>query len=136
MAEDPTKRDDWLKMLRAADLSRSLDQKEAEHRAEVKGLLLAFLEVLDSLDRLATARKGTDAAGVERLGRQLRAAFESSGVRFLETLDRPFDPECQEAVESRSLPDRPPETVVEEVRRGCTWQEELLRPAWVVVAKS
>ena len=52
-----------------------------------------------------------------------------------ETVGRPFDPRLASAVatvENRALADG---VVVEELRPGFLWHDELLRPAEVVVAK-
>jgi molecular chaperone GrpE len=126
---------DWLRMLQATDFSRTLAEQEQAHRAKVKSILLDFLEILDSLDRLMAQGDVAMGGTLATLRRQLLSAFERAGVRFFESVGRPFDPQRQEAIEIR--PDSSPEPgiVVEELQRGCEWQGDLLRTAQVVVAK-
>ena len=126
---------DWRKMLEASDFSLALTERDQAHRAEVRSILLDFLQVLDSLDRLITHGDEVVAANLGSLRRQLLGAFESAGVHFLESMHRPFDPQWQEAVEARHDSTQEPGTVVEEMRRGCEWQGDLLRRAQVVVTK-
>jgi molecular chaperone GrpE len=126
---------DWLRMVQATDFSRALAEQERARRAEVKGILLDFLEILDSLDRLMAQEDLALEGALVTLRRQLLNAFERAGVRFFESVGRPFDPQRQEAVEARVDSSLEPGSVVEELRRGCEWQGDLLRTAQVVVVK-
>jgi molecular chaperone GrpE (heat shock protein) len=125
---------DWLKLLQASDLARDLDQQERVHRSEMRRLLLDFLEVLDTVDRLLAQGQPVAPETLALLRRQFAAAFERGGVTFLSSAGQHFDPERQVAVETRPAPGLEPGTVIAEARSGCEWREELLRAAQVVVA--
>lgn len=64
---------------------------------------------------------------VKRLARAMRA----EGVRRLECVGRPVDPETMNVVEVVADPAKPPGVVVEEVRRGYAWKDRVLRVAEV-----
>ena len=67
-----------------------------------------------------------------RLGR----VMEAEQLRRVETVGRPADPASMTVVEVVDAPDRPPGTVVDEVRRGYTWRGRVLRFAEVRAARS
>ena len=135
MPADKTIESDWQKMLQAADFSHSLAEREQAHRGEVRQILLDFLEVLDALDRLIVLGNAPQEGSLVTLRRQMVGAFERAGVRFIDSLGQPFDPHRHTAIEARPDAAQAPGTIVEEVRRGCDWQGELLRPAQVIVIK-
>lgn len=135
MSGDSRALPDWQAMLQAADFARAMTERDEAHRREMRRLLLDFLEVLDSLDRLLAPGEAVAGPSLAVLRRQLLEAFGRAGVRFFESTSRPFDPERHEAVESRWHPGLAAGTVVEEIRPGCEWNGELLRTAQAVVAR-
>ena len=56
-------------------------------------------------------------------------------VAAVETVGRPLDPRYAAAVATVGDPEVADGIVVEEVRSGFLWQDELLRPAEVIVAR-
>jgi len=60
----------------------------------------------------------------------------SRGVKPIETVGAPFDPRFHEAILHVESPGHKNGEVIEELRRGYTMGERLLRPALVKVAKS
>ncbi len=56
-------------------------------------------------------------------------------VSAIETVGRPLDPRYAAAVATVEDPAAADGIVLEEVRPGFLWQDELLRPAEVIVAK-
>lgn len=68
---------------------------------------------------------------LERLERTL----QECGLEPIHCLGEPFDPELMEVVEVASDSDRPPNEVVEEVRRGYLWRGRVFRYAQVTVAR-
>jgi len=63
---------------------------------------------------------------------QLLANYE---VRFLTTVQKPFDPQCMRAIGVEHRTDLPNGIVISEVRKGFIWKSELLRTAEVKVNK-
>lgn len=125
---------DWLGLLQAVELSQALTQRDDEHREVVRQLLIDFLHVVDSLDRIIRLDDAGVTGSLETLRRQLFGVFERAGVHFSESVGKPFDPERQEAVEVRSEPGCEAGLVLEELRRGCEWNRTVLRTAHVVVS--
>jgi molecular chaperone GrpE len=55
-------------------------------------------------------------------------------VQEIKALDEPFDPHLHEAVSRGPVMDKKPNTVIQELEKGYTYQDRLLRPAKVVVS--
>jgi molecular chaperone GrpE len=72
---------------------------------------------------------------VELIHRNFLTALERLGVRPFEAVGQPFDPTRHEAVGRVERADVDDETVVAEPLRGYLFQDRVLRPAQVVVAK-
>jgi molecular chaperone GrpE len=66
--------------------------------------------------------------------RQMGEVLRSLGVQPIPTVDTQFDPRVHEAIEMVERDDLPDHQVIDEVRRGYTLRERLLRPALVRVA--
>ena len=69
--------------------------------------------------------------GYDLIRSRLRRTLQSEQVERIESLGRPVDPERMLVLEVVEDPDRPPGEVIEEVRRGYTWKQRVLRPAEV-----
>lgn len=69
--------------------------------------------------------------GYDLLRDRLSRALKSERIERIDCVGQPVDPEWMIAVEVVDAPNLPPGQVVEEVRRGYTWQGRLLRLAEV-----
>jgi molecular chaperone GrpE len=67
--------------------------------------------------------------------RRLNQILSEYHLRPLEALDKPLDPHTMKVVEVESRADVAQGIVLDELRKGFFWDEELLRPAEVKVAK-
>ena len=115
---------------------RAARELEAARRDGQRAALLPLLPVLDSLER-ALAAGSTDPdfyEGVAATHRLFITALHEAGADPIESVGRPFDPKVHEAVAAVPSNGVEPGTVVREVRRGWRLDDELLRPAQVVVA--
>jgi molecular chaperone GrpE len=118
--------------------------KAPETDVSLRGFLLGFLDVLDSLDRLITLCDSTVEAAGNRspvnsllvLRRQVEEAFRNAGVSFMDCAGHPFDPERHEAMYTVSRATVADDTIVEVLGRGCEWRGRILRYARVVVARN
>ena len=116
-------------------------KREARERTEYRDYALAntveqFLPVLDNF-QLALRSQGSAEqlrSGVELIIRQMEEIVRSLGVQPVPTVETQFDPRVHEAIEMVERDDLPDHQVMEEVRRGYTLRERLLRPAMVRVA--
>jgi molecular chaperone GrpE len=116
---------------------RAAKDYESARREGRRAALLPLLPVLDTLER-ALAAGSTDREfydGVAATHRLFLEALRKAGATPIEAVGRPFDPNLHEAVAAVPANDEvAPGTVVREARRGWRLDDELLRPAQVVVA--
>jgi molecular chaperone GrpE len=107
-------------------------------QAGKREMALSLLDVLDDFERALEHMDEAPAsvsAGLSAIYRRLAGLLESQGVIPFESVGRPFDPALHEAAGSVKSDEQEPGVVLEELRRGYRWGEELLRPARVRVAQ-
>ena len=117
-------------------LQRDLEQarKFANER-----LLGDLLPVCDSLERgLATDHADVAALreGMDLTLKALLKVAESNGLKALDPLGQPFNPELHQAMSMIDVPGKEPNTVVAVMQKGYVLNERLLRPALVAIAKA
>jgi molecular chaperone GrpE len=119
-------------------------RRRVEHeRASVaqagkREMALSLLDVLDDFERALEHMDDAPAsvsAGLRAIYQRLAGLLESQGVIPFESVGRPFDPALHEAVGSVESDEQESGVVLDELRRGYRWGEELLRPARVRVAR-
>jgi molecular chaperone GrpE len=129
-------------------LDRSATECRKQNREMLRGLLLDMLDIYDRMEAGLDILQNYAPPGF--WGRAKHQAFvdslrEGQGMtlrRFLqvlaryrtlpiETLGRPLDPHTMRAVESVCDPAFAHNSVVEELRKGFIWEDEVLRPAEV-----
>jgi molecular chaperone GrpE len=147
---------DTLQISHAAmevELKRARAETEEKQREVMKPLLL---EIIDIRDRLHTAVKPSGAGprwyerlypkvlqdtrasereGIGMIVRRLERMLAERRVVPTEVLGRPFNPRIATAVATVERPGVADGQVVEELRPGFLWNDDLLRPAEVIVAK-
>lgn len=106
----------------------------------VKNLLPVVDNLRRALDAQTVAQKERSnefrnlLEGVELTYKQLNDVLEGMGLRPVPTVGHQFDPHLHEAVTTEHSDEYPPDTVVQEIVRGYTLGDKLLRPAMVKVA--
>jgi molecular chaperone GrpE len=120
---------------------RAQKEKEEVQRFGIERLLKDFLPVLDNLDRaLEAARQSSDFEGFRTGVGMTRKLFEDTlgrhGVKGFSAAGQPFDPRLHEAMQQVETTQVPPGHVAQEVLRGYTLNERLVRPALVMVARA
>lgn len=108
-------------------------------RDSKKDLLRKLLGVKDNIERaLQYGDNGTAGEsimeGVRLTQYQLDRLLETEGVHSIDAEGKPFDPRLEEAIQSVDDPDVADHTVVRVVQPGYTYQDEVLRPAQVIVS--
>ena len=98
-----------------------------------------LLPVLDNFDRAVSAAKVNPdftsfSQGVEMILRQMQTALSKEGLKAMEAVGQPFDPNLHEAVLRVNSAEYPENTVIEELQRGYYLKEKLLRPCMVKVS--
>ena len=94
-----------------------------------------------ALDLIPAAAREDDAwkgliVGLEATGRELSAVFERNGIRRVESMGQPLDPNFHQAMMEIPTDDAAPGTIVQEIQPGYMIKDRLLRPALVGVAKA
>jgi molecular chaperone GrpE len=117
------------------------EREKQEIAARAQGeVILSALEVLDNLERALTSgqAEGGDLEaflhGVELIQKQFTDVLAGHGLVPVPAVGTSFDPTLHEAIATEETEDYKPNTVLEELKRGYTLGERLLRPAMVRVS--
>jgi molecular chaperone GrpE len=116
------------------------DIADAERRVQ-ENLINVLVQPFDNLERAAQhAESAQDvkalAEGLKMVQRQFEDALNTVGIQRISAMGKPFDPSEHEAVQHIQTDQVPPGAVAQELRAGYRWQDRLIRPALVVVAKA
>lgn len=102
----------------------------------------ALLPVADNLQRAkeAAAAAGEPAAaiaeGVELTLKSFADVLEKNGIREIDPVGEPFDPQLHQAMSMVENPDAEPNTVLDVMQKGYELNGRLMRPAMVLVSKA
>ena len=99
-------------------------------------LVKGILPVIDDFERALCAESADSPfkQGVEMIMRKLLDVLARDGVKPIEAVGCPFDPRLHEAVATREQDGAADHTIVEELRRGYTYDDDVIRPTLVIVA--
>ncbi len=73
--------------------------------------------------------------GLVLISKQFVSLLNRFGVSPVESLNKPFDPSCHQAVGHLNRPDIPEGEVAEEVQKGYMLYDRLIRPSFVMISK-
>jgi len=130
-----------LRLQAEFDNYRKRTQKEKteiiKHASE--RLVEELLPVLDNFERAASSAQSNPdinaySQGVDMIFRQLQTVLDKEGLKVIEALGQPFDPNLHDAVLRVELDEHPENTVVEELQKGYYLKEKVLRPSMVKVS--
>jgi molecular chaperone GrpE len=117
-------------------LQRDLDQAR---RFANERLLGDLLQVFDSLEQ-GLAVQSADVAplreGMQLTLKSLQKVAEGSGLKAVDPLHQPFNPDLHQAMNMVESAEHAPDTVVAVLQKGYLLNDRLLRPALVTVAKA
>lgn len=100
-------------------------------------MILPLLSIIDDMEKALQWAGDEEQAlvqGVRNLQQKLLALLETLGVLPFHSVGTLFNHDLHEAVAVAENQGAEPGTVVDELRRGYLWKNELLRPAQVRVA--
>jgi molecular chaperone GrpE len=103
-----------------------------------RGMLLPLLDIIDDMEKgmqSASDAKQPFVKGVKIIHKKFLALLGTYGVLPFESVGTPFNHNLHEAVAVAVQEGSEPGIVVDELRRGYLWNNELLRPAQVRVAE-
>lgn len=139
-------KDQVLRALADAENTRRRSQKEQEETRKyaVANFARDILNVADNFSRaLEALPKDTHdpvvknlVAGIEATERQLQATLDRFGIKKIEPIGQPFDPNFHRVMMEVDSADYPAGTVVQILQPGYVIHDRLLREALVAVAKT
>lgn len=128
------------------NVRRRLEKDASDARAyAATGFARDVLSVADNLaralDTIPDAMREDEAAkglitGLEATQRELVAVFERNGIKRIESVGQPLDPNRHQAMIELPSADAEPGTIIQEMQAGYMIKDRLLRPALVGVAKA
>ena len=115
-------------------------EREGNRLAEAgkREMLLQYISLVDDLEKALLWTSGEESSMKEGLGvirQKALALLEAQEVRPFDSRGKAFTPDLHEAVVLAERSDVVQGTIIEELRRGYMWRDELLRAAQVRVAR-
>jgi molecular chaperone GrpE len=137
----------WERVLRmqaeADNAARRFERDLANaHKFGIEKFIYELLPIIDSLE-LSITNVPNDTVGaaecmLEGINLTLKmfyTAMEKFGIKQVNPIAKPFDPEFQQAISMQVDPNVKPGIVISVLQKGYTLNKRLIRPALVVVAK-
>jgi molecular chaperone GrpE len=119
-------------------MEKQLASKAESIKAE---LLLKFLNIRDdylralSVARQSKSEQGVVIEGLEGILKNIDSLLASEGVREIEAVGTPFDPNVHDAIAYSTRDDLVENTVTAEIRKGFMLNGRVLRPSLVEISK-
>lgn len=119
---------------------RTEDERGNLIRNATAGLIMKLLPIMDDFD-LAMQHVPADVAetswfnGLQGVQRKLQTVLEGEGVKPIEALGQPFDPNFHDAVMHEDAGPDQAGKVTADLRRGYTLHDRVIRPSMVKVGQ-
>ncbi|AWB46986.1 nucleotide exchange factor GrpE [Paenibacillus sp. CAA11] len=119
---------------------RTLKEKEELGKYASAKLITELLPVFDNFERALAANvqeqseQASFVKGVEMIFRQLDGVLQAEGLKAMESVGQPFNPEFHQAIMQVESDEYEEGIVVEEVQKGYLLKDKVLRPAMVKVS--
>lgn len=118
---------------------RSRQEKEDFAKYASGKLIEQLLPIVDNFERAIAVSKDTsdhDALlkGVDMIFRQLDNVLAGEGLKAIESVGQPFNPEFHQAIMQVESDEHEEGTVIEEMQKGYMLKDKVLRPAMVKVS--
>jgi len=138
--------DKYLRLLAENQNLRKNHEQEKEDILKYGSFSFAqqILGLTDNLDRAFQIFKNDEKFktdefknilnGIEMIEKELQSTLEKNSIRYIDCLDKPFDPNLHQAIGEKES-DKAPGIVVEEMQKGYQMHDRLLRPSMVYVSK-
>jgi molecular chaperone GrpE len=117
---------------------RTEKEKQEFYDFALSSFIKELLPVLDGLDRGLYPHEGETVEsykkGMELILKQFRDVLSSAGLQPIRAIGTIFDPNYHQAVMSEENSNLAENEIIEELQRGYTFKDRLLRPSMVKVA--
>ncbi len=117
------------------DMSKYAITNFARQIVSVADNLMRAIDSVSEEARTANDEFNNLYVGIEMTGRELTTSFEQFGIKEIDATGKKFDHNLHQAMFEIDDPSQPAGLVVQEVQRGYTIHDRLLRPAMVGVSK-
>ena len=142
-AELEEQKDKYLRLYAEFDNFKRRSAKERVEYTQMasKDVITSLLQVLDDCDRAEKQIKNTDditsiKEGVQLVFSKLRSSLQSRGLKPMESIGQPFNPDLHEAITEIPAPTPKLQGVVlDEIEKGYYLNDKIIRFAKVVVGK-
>jgi len=119
---------------------RMTDEKIKERKLANVDLIKALLPIIDTFDLALDKEKDVKnikktLKGFSMIRRDLMKALEDSGLKEIEALNEPFDPNYHHAVMKEPREGVESDIVIEEFQKGYVFKDRLVRPTMVKVSE-
>jgi molecular chaperone GrpE len=100
-----------------------------------EALITALLPILDGFDRALKHKSSAEMIkGLALIKKQLEDVLIKHGVKEIEALGKPYDPNLHEAILNKEHKG-PEGVIIEEMQKGYTLHGRVIRPSMVIVSK-
>lgn len=115
---------------------RTAKEKEGMYDSLMGDVVLKFLPVIDNLEKAVSSKTEDEnyKQGVELVLKQFKDVLTANGVKEIEAIGKPFDPELHEAVSLVQDENLGEKEIKEEYRKGYMIGDKVIRHSMVVVA--
>ena len=136
-------RNSYLRAVAELENFRKRSEREVENARKyaIERFAQELVTVGDALEAGINAGGGATSGpalleGAQATLRQLNRAFEKAGIKIIDPVGQPFDPEWHEAMVAQESREHPANTVLSVIQKGYSLNGRLLRPARVIVSKT
>lgn len=115
---------------------RNIKERESLRNMLVSDIMMSILPIIDNLEKaISTGTKDTAyEEGIKMVLKQLKDTLAYNGVKEIETVGKPFDPELHEAVSHVTDEKLGQNIIKEEFRKGYIIGNKVIRHSMVIVA--
>lgn len=119
---------------------RMNEERIRERKYFNQSLMEKLVDSLDIFDRTINIKTDDEKLknfliGFKMINDNLKQVIESEGVKLIESIGKPFDPTLHHAIDTGYDENYEEGIIIEEIQRGYTFKDRLLRPALVKVNK-
>lgn len=134
----------WERILRMqAENENAVRRTERDvanaHKYALEKFVTELLPIIDSLELCISSASSSQDSVIEGVNLTLKmfySAMDKFGVKQINPLNEPFDPEYQQAISMQYDPDIKPGIVISVLQKGYSLNARLIRPALVVVSRA
>ena len=134
--------DKYKRLLAEFDNFRKRSEKESAMMIDIGAsmILTKILPVVDNFERAINSvpddlKENSFVDGVDKIYKQMLKIFEDLGVKQIEAVGKAFDANLHNAVMTDENAEGEVDTVVEELQKGYTYKDQVLRHSMVKVKK-